>query len=502
MNHKDTKRDFLFFFVPSCLRGKRIMSKPKRIFISADHGLAVVYFLQSDLVAALLDAGVEIVLFTDEALQASLEARFACPGLTIEGLRLDQARAYEQTVSPSLQWWLHFLRRAGASKRINLEAVDGFISQVEDEAHARRKQLFPLMKLVVAVLRRSRLARHLILRAQARFNPQLYADLFEKYQPDLVVASTPGWRYDRYLLREAGARGIQTAAAIVGWDNSSSYSLPGAPVDWASCWSQIQKGELTLGADWPPERVNIGGVPAYDGYFRSEWLIPRDEYFAMHNLDPARKLISYASSFVTFSPNLPNVEMLARLVADEQLSQPAQLLIRLHPTHFMEIERFAGEREKICQLARDLPHVHVVEPVPLGEGGMSYYSGEDMPEKSSMMAYSDVMVTVYSTMVVEASIHGTPVISLCVDDPNGWPGKFALPLTAISGWPTHQRYRDSGAGRETLNAEELRQAINRYLDDPQADLQARTEFITRECTYTDGSAGRHTAEFLLKLLGD
>ncbi|MBC8330804.1 MAG: hypothetical protein H8E28_02375, partial [Anaerolineae bacterium] len=146
------------------------------------------------------------------------------------------------------------------------------------------------------------------------------------------------------------------------------------------------------------------------------------------------------------------------------------------------------------------PHVHVVEPVPLGEGGMSYYSGEDMPEKSSMMAYSDVMVTVYSTMVVEASIHGTPVISLCIDDPEGWPGKFTLPLTEISGWPTHQRYRDSGAGRETLNADELREAINRYLDDPQADLQARTDFIARECTHTDGSAGRHTAEFLLKLL--
>ena len=477
-----------------------IMSQPKRIFISADHGLAVVYFLQSDLVATLLDAGIEIILFTDEALQESLKARFARPGLTIEGLRLDQARHYERTVSPSLQWWLHFLRRAGASSRINLEAVDGFISQVEDEAHARRKQLFPLMQAVVAIMRRSRLARRIVMRAQARFNPALYADLFEKYQPALVVAATPGWRYDRFLLREAAERGVQTAAMIVGWDNSSSYSLPGANVDWASCWAELQKEELTLGADWPPERVNIGGVPAYDGYFRGEWLIDRDEYLAMHNLDPARKLISYASSFVTFSPNLPNVAMLARLVAEDQLSQPAQLLIRLHPTHFSEHPHYAGEREKIRELARTLPHVHVVEPVPLGEGGMSYYSGEDMPEKSSMMAYSDVMVTVYSTMVVEASIHGTPVISLCVDDPAGWPGKFTLPLTEISGWPTHQRYRDSGAGRETLNAEELREAINRYLDDPQADLQARTDFIARECTHTDGHAGRHTAEFLLKLL--
>ncbi len=472
---------------------------PKRIFIIADHGLAVIYFLQSDLVATLIENGAEVILFTDEALKSGIEGRFARPGLTIEGLRLEQARRYEKTVSPSLQWWLHFLRRAGASNCINLEAVDGFIRQVEDEAHGRRKKLFPLMRLVVGVLRRSRLARRALMRAQNRFTPNLYADLFEKYRPDLVVASTPGWRYDRYLLREAAARGVTTAAVIVGWDNTSSYSLPGAPVDWISCWSEIQKTELTHGADWPPERVHVGGVPAYDGYFRREWLIPREEYFQMHNLDPARKLISYASSFVSFSPNWANVETLARLVAEERLAHPAQLLIRLHPTHFMETPRFAAERERIRALATELPHVHVVEPVPLGEGGMSYYSGEDMPEKSSMMAYSDVMVTVYSTMVVEASIHGTPVVSLCLDTPEGWPGKFTLPLSQIGGWPTHARFRRSGAGREALDAKSLRQALDYYLENPGADSQARADFIARECTYTDGDAARRMAAFLLTL---
>ncbi len=472
----------------------------KRVFICADHGLAAIYFLQSDVVASIIDAGVEVILLTDDALINQIEQRFGRPGLIVEGLRLDQAKAYERRESPSLQWWLHFLRRAGASNQINLEAVDGFISQVEDDAHAKRKALFPLMHLVIKILRNRKLVRQWVVRYQNRFNPNLYADLFEKYSPDLVIASTPGWRYDRYLLREAAARGVTTAAVIVGWDNSSSYSLPGAPADWISCWSELQKEELVLGADWPPERVNIGGIPSYDGYVRGTWLMPRDEYFQLHNLDSDRKLISYASSFITFSPNIQNVEALARLVSEDKLSQPSQLLIRLHPTHFMETPRFAAERERIRALAAELPHVHVVEPVPLGEGGMSYYSGEDMPEKSSMMAYSDVMVTVYSTMVVEASIHGTPVISLCIDSPEGWPGKFTLPLTKIGGWPTHLRYRESNAGREAQNEADLQAAINRYLDDPTADQAERKEFIARECTFSDGSAGVHTAEYLLSLL--
>jgi CDP-glycerol glycerophosphotransferase (TagB/SpsB family) len=471
----------------------------KRVFISADHGLAVIYFLQSDVVPTLLDAGVEVVILTDDDLIDWVITRFGRPGLIVEGLRLVELRKYEATVKPTLQWWLHFLRRAGASNQINLEAVNGFMNQVEDEAHHRRKQLFPLMRAFVYLMRQSVMLRKMVLKAQNRFTSDTYSDLFEKYQPDLVVAATPGWRLDRYLLREAAARRVTTATVIVGWDNSSSYSLPGAPVDWATCWSEIQKTEMIKGSDWQSDRVNIGGIPSYDGYIRGTWLPPKDEYYALHHLDPDRKLISYASSFVSFSPDTQNVEVLARLISEDQLAKPSQLLIRLHPTHYLDQPHYAREREKIQALADEFPHVHIVEPVSLG-GGMGHYSGEDMPEKSSMMAYSDVMVTVYSTMVVEASMHGTPVVSLVIDSPQGWPGKYTLPLSKISGWPTHLRFRESRAGREATNEMELREALNHYLNDPEADKQARRAFLERECTFLDGSAGKHTADFLLKII--
>ena len=471
----------------------------KRVFICADHGLAVIYFLQSDVVPNLLAAGNEVVVLTDDALIDEVQTRFGQPGLTVEGLRLDRLREYEATVSPTLQWWLHFLRRAGASDRINLEAVDGFMNQVEDEAHPRRKKLFPLMRGFVGLMRHSKMLRRFVTWAQNRFTPSIYTDLFEKYQPDLVVAATPGWRLDRYLLREAATRGVTTATVIVGWDNSSSYSLPGAPVDWATCWSEVQKAEMVLGSDWAAEKVHIGGIPSYDGYIRGTWLLSREAYFKLHGLDPTRKLISYASSFITFSPDTQNVEALARLISEDQLVEPSQLLIRLHPTHYLDLPHYARERKKIQALAAELNHVHVVEPVSLG-GGMGHYSGEDMPEKSSMMAHSDVMVTVYSTMVVEASMHGTPVVSLVIDSPEGWPGKYTLPLSQISGWPTHLRFRESGAGREATNETELQVALNHYLTDPKANVDARKVFLERECTYLDGSAGKHTAEFLISLM--
>jgi len=470
----------------------------KRIWISADHGLAVVYFLQSDVLTTLLEGGCEVVVLTDDGLKEQIVQRFGRPGLLVEGLRLKEARAYSEKRDREIQWWLNFLRRVGSSNRINTEAMDSYIDQVAVEESNRRRIFMPLAWTAIGLLRRSAAARRRLVRQQFRYTPDIYADLFKQFPPDLVVASTPGWRLDRYLLREAAACHIPTAAVVVGWDNPSSYSLPGAPVDWITCWSEVQKQELVAGSDWDPARVNIGGIPSYDGYFRKAWLMPREEYFPLHKLDPKRRLISYACSFISFSPNLQNVQALAELVSQERLSQPSQLLIRLHPNHFWNVGLYKKEADEMRRLARELPYIHLVEPVPLG-GELGYYSGEDMPEKSSMMAYSDVFTTVYSTMVVETAIHGRPIVSVCFDVPGGWntPRKYSLALTQIGNWPTHQRFRQSGAGRVATNPGELRQALDAYLQNPDADLDKMRAFIQRECTFTDGSAGQRTGQYLL-----
>ncbi len=77
------------------------------VFISADHGLAIVYFLQSEVVPTLLANGVRVVLLTDDGLKEQITRRFGQTGLTVEGLRLQQARLYFETHAHSTQDWLH-----------------------------------------------------------------------------------------------------------------------------------------------------------------------------------------------------------------------------------------------------------------------------------------------------------------------------------------------------------------------------------------------------------
>jgi hypothetical protein len=472
-----------------------------RVFIIADHGLALIYYLQSEIVSMLLNAGVEVVLFTDEESIPALQRRYSQPGLTFEGMRLKECEAYFKRVDPFAQRCLNMLRWVGASKRINVVAMEGNYQLQAKSFSGRGRYVLPLLRAVIWVMRRSKPARRWVVGLQNRYTSHIYTDLFDKYQPSLVIAKTPGWRLDRYILREAAARHVPAVATIVGWDNPSSYNLNGAPVGHITCWSEIQKEELVLGSDWDPGRVFVGGIPAYDGYFKREWLIPREDYFRQHGLDPNRKLLAYACSFETLHPNFPNMQALADLVNQDRLAEPCQLLIRFHPNHFIPGSRFELERLRTIEYVKDMPHVRTVEPVSLG-GGLGHYSGEDMPEKASMMAWSDVFLTVYSTMVVETAIHDRPIISLTIDTPGGWNMQdvYSLPLTAIGDWPTHQRFRLSGAGRVADCPDKARELIDFYLKDPQADGGCRRKFIQDECTYTDGSAGKRTGEYLLRLV--
>src|SRR5512134_99560 len=163
----------------------------KKIFISADHGMAIIYFLQSDVVPTLLEAGVEIVILTDDETKDKIAERFAQRGLTFEGLRLKEANKFATTYQSRLQWLLAYLRRVGGSWRINTEAMDSHIWEVWVENSWKfRLGIWIPAALATLILRTFAFARNSLVRIQNRFIPNLYGDLFALHQPDLVIAST------------------------------------------------------------------------------------------------------------------------------------------------------------------------------------------------------------------------------------------------------------------------------------------------------------------------
>jgi hypothetical protein len=473
----------------------------KTILLVIDHGLTLANFLLTDLARLLTDQDVRLVfLVQDELIPRLREEYGANPLLLFDSMREDQAIHYQKTVHGGIQELMEHIRGASMNPEVPMTYVDTHRQRKEYEAKGRWKYALKATRPVIGLLRHSRVARRAFASLQqSMFTPEIYGDLFNKYQPDLIVSATAGWRLDRYLLREANRRKIPTAMVTVGWDNPSAHGLPGAHVDYASVWSDIHKWELSTGYDWPKENIFVGGFPLYDGYISKKWLIPREEYFRMHGLDPDKRLVAYAATALSISPNLHIVQSMIEMIARNQLSVPSQLLIRLHPNHFKPFPHYQQECEAITQLASQCADVHVVAPKALA-GGLPRYSGEDFPEKTSMLAHCDVLVSIYSTMVLEAALHGKPFVSVCIDSPGGWPGNYWIPLHEVPNWPTAARVNKLHAGRNAFTAEELIKVTDDYLVDPFLDAEARQRFVQQELTYLNGESTGKTAQFLLSLV--
>jgi hypothetical protein len=466
-----------------------------------DHGLTLANFLLTDLARFITDHDVRMVFLVQDDLIPRLREDFASnPRLIFESSRELQTLEYQNGYRAGTQELMEFLRKSSMDPKVPLTYVDTHRQRKESEAKGRWRFILRAARPAIGVLRKSPRARQMFVDLEHRwFTTNIYTSLLDRYQPDLVLSATAGWRLDRYLLREAYQRRIPTAMVVVGWDNPSAHGLPGAHVDYASVWSEVHKWELSAGLDWPAENIFVGGFPLYDGYLQKKWVIPKEEYFRSHGLNPYRKLISYVTTALSISPNLHIVEALADLVSGPRLSQPCQLLVRLHPNHFKRVKNYQQECEAIYELARRCPDVHVVAPKALA-GGLPRYSGEDFPEKASMMTYSDVVVSIFSTMVLETALHDRPIVSACIDSPTGWPNAYWIPLSTVPTWPTASRVNKLGASRNAFTVDELAQVIDRYLANPRLDSENRRIFVARELTFLNGESAHKTGAYILSLL--
>lgn len=472
----------------------------KKVLVYSDHGLMLANYLNTDLAKKITESGVQLTFLVESDLVDKLNKEYSQnKSISFISSREDLTHHYQLTYHAGLQEIIEYVRGASMSVKTPITYVDIHRQRKEYEAKGRWKYLLISMRPLIWLLRRSKIARRAFESMQEKlFTTNIFGDLFDEYKPDLIISTTAGWRLDRYFLREAKQRKIPTAITVIGWDNPCSHGLPGARVDYASVWSQIQIGELSKGLDWPVENLYVGGMPLYDGYLNNSWLLPRDDYFKEHNLDPDKKLIAYVATALSISPNFHNIEVLINIIKEKKLKQPAQLLIRLHPNHYKSQKHYQEEREKILEAVKGCPDVHVVAPKALG-GGAPRYSGEDFPEKASMMAYCDVLVTIYSTMVLEAAIKDRPIISCCIDT-EGWRDNYWIPLHEVPTLPTAARVEKAEAAVNAFTEEELINELDNYLEHPERHRENRANFVKDELTYLNGEATGKTAEYILSLL--
>ncbi|MEM9291339.1 MAG: hypothetical protein AAGD01_06645 [Acidobacteriota bacterium] len=328
-----------------------------------------------------------------------------------------------------------------------------------------------------------------------------FHQLFQRLQPDLVFNGSHIHGFAGELpLRVAQRLGIPTAGFIFSWDNLTSRSRIFVPYDHYLVWHQNMKDQLlSIYRDAADERVHVTGTPQLDFHFRDDLSWDRETTCRHYGLDPQRPYVVYTAGIAHHFPEEHRhvekvIESLAAMgSAGSGGGQRPQLVVRVN------VKDTSPEMKALAQRGDE----DVVFPPVAWDPVLSTPHYEDLSAFSNLLRHCAVGVNAASTVSLELLLFGKPVINLDFDPPG-------TDLPWDLGYPRHIRFdhfkpvAESGATMVARASEDIPRFLQRGLEQPEADAEARQAFL--RSFFGDllegvraGDSGRRVAESLLQI---
>ena len=225
------------------------------------------------------------------------------------------------------------------------------------------------------------------------------SNLLDQEKPDLIIYFTFLLGQSDYL-REAKRRKIPILLDLPNWDQASSKGPMSVIPDHAFLWSENIQRDFCRIHEFPSISTSIVGALAFDYYFQNPAFLSREHFCALHNIDPAKKIILYAYGRLDGIDTVePMVEDIVDAIHDLKMDQQCHLLVRLSPR--VAIPRFNSEFSNVSF------------QFPMGSlSSFGFFPDKDENMmRASTLFHSDVVITVFSTMLLDGLCLKKPVIN-------------------------------------------------------------------------------------------
>ncbi len=463
------------------------MSGRPLVCLTVPHGGAAGNILRTGLVSRLLgaQAGCEIVLLSPMAADEVFVRDVHHPRVRVEHLPPHRPEGLEGRLMALIQ--ASYID-SGATESVRIRRQEAIANRTMRWIGAKRRLAAIAMPSIVNPSTRYELI------DRAVSHP--WADaLFDRYQPSLLVTSSPGLIFSEIpLLRTAVRRRVRTVTVDPSWDNFTNKLIPVRRVNRLIVWNELMRRQAIDLHGYQPDEIRVAGAPQWDLYFRESTFVSRDAFFRRIGADPARKLIA-----LTTTPRelYAHHDRVLRVLIDAMNRRAwrhdAQVLVRLHPRDTMEAyAAFQGT-----------PHVIIEKPfrptVRAGDGLAVDVTAENQMHLANTMRHSDVVVNVASTLAVEAAIVDTPVVNIAFDGET--PSPFARSAKRYYRFTHYVNVMQHGAVRVADDPAQLVEAIGRYLDDPSLDRDGRHSAALEQCPFRDGRSAERVAAFVAEEMG-
>lgn len=229
-----------------------------------------------------------------------------------------------------------------------------------------------------------------------------YTRVLQEIKPDIVVASPYVFTNSREIdyVRAARRAGVRTAAIIYSWDNLTTKGLLQVRPDRVLVWNQDQVRELARIHSFSADNVVVTGAPALDFWFEHRSSMTKSEYLRALGVEGDRSIVTYLCSSRTIAPREKDfVDAFARSF-NRILGRRFLLVVRPHPQNegiWHGIE--SGDYLVAPRITSDM-----------------FRNQSARDRFYAQLKYSECVVGMNTTAILEALILGRPSISILSDD--------------------------------------------------------------------------------------
>ncbi len=314
----------------------------------------------------------------------------------------------------------------------------------------------------------------------------IWKRIFEKYSPDIVVATNPVHGTNIALMKYARRTHTKLIGYIKTWDNLSSKGLLLVKPDILIVPNSVVQNDAVQFGDMLCEQIFDGGCPQYDTYLDPAEYMSREEVCEKIGVDPNKKFLLYCMGGVMNQDDpSEHLMMLDKAIEDGRLPA-ATILLRAHPKYDVRILKLDQCKHVVFQQ----PGVKVGDAIGEWELG-----ADDIKLMLNMLRHADVEYNTGSTMTLESAIFDRPIVVIGFDGYTKRPYyqsvKHGLDVT-------HYRYVLSTGGVVRVDTEgELISATLAYLQSPVICAEGRKKIVT-DLIGAIGGAGERIGRKILE----
>ena len=314
------------------------------------------------------------------------------------------------------------------------------------------------------------------------------AEYFREFKPDILFSTSISATMDSQFLKEAKRRGVTAVSMPKTWDTLTKKYLTVIP-DYFLVQNSILKEQAADLQDFPKGKIYLIGFPEFDWYVRKDILRTREEHLGRLGLDSNLPVIFFGSQGSWYPKDYQVADMIYGWVKNDELVKKCQMIVR---PHFL---RFEGYENPFLKY-RNLPCAAYDNTFFPSDAFHDLYdpTEETMVEFVNTMYLSDIVVIVSSTLALDAVCFDKPII-------NAFFGSLYRNGKDVTGEVKTTHYGwvlETNATSVTHNSDELKKAINQYLENPATKAAERAVFRERLCYKVDGKS----SERMVEAIGD